>query len=450
MSKYNTESFKIFIAEDDIRYSELLRYHLELNPENEVKTFDSGKKLIKALHEKPDVITLDYSLPDTNGNELLSFLRKESPDSQVVIVSGQDDITTAVKLLKGGAYDYLVKDDDTKDRIWQAMLNIREDLKLQNETNQLKNGVQKKHDFSKSIIGNSPGINKVFRLLEKAITNNITVSITGETGTGKEVIAKAIHYNSQRKKEPFVAINVTAIPSELIESELFGYEKGAFTGAQIRRIGKFEEAGKGTILLDEIGEMDANMQSKLLRVLQEREVVRVGGNEVVKLRCRVIVATHRDLLVEVKKGTFRQDLYYRLLGLPIELPPLRTRKEDVLILAKHFIEEFAKENGMKPKKLSEKANEKLLEYSYPGNIRELKAIIELSTVFADGAEIESSNIKIPSSVLLADLNLGEKSLKEYNNVIIKHFLNKYDNNVVEAAKALDIGKSTIYRKLKEK
>ena len=450
MSKYNTESFKIFIAEDDIRYSELLRYHLELNPEYEVKTFNSGKKLIKALHEKPDVITLDYSLPDTNGKELLSFLKKESPDSQVVIVSGQDDITTAVKLLKGGAYDYLVKDDDTKDRIWQAMLNIREDLKLQNETNQLKNGVQKKHDFSKSIIGNSPGINKVFRLLEKAITNNITVSITGETGTGKEVIAKAIHYNSQRKKEPFVAINVTAIPSELIESELFGYEKGAFTGAQIRRKGKFEEAGKGTILLDEIGEMDANMQSKLLRVLQEREVVRVGGNEVVKLRCRVIVATHRDLLVEVKKGTFRQDLYYRLLGLPIELPPLRTRKEDVLILAKHFIEEFAKENGMKPKKLSEKANEKLLEYSYPGNIRELKAIIELSTVFADGAEIESSNIKIPSSVLLADLNLGEKSLKEYNNVIIKHFLNKYDNNVVEAAKALDIGKSTIYRKLKEK
>ena len=449
MSKYNTGSFKIFIAEDDIRYSELLRYHLELNPENEVKTFDSGKKLIKALHEKPDVITLDYSLPDTNGNELLSFLRKESPDSQVVIVSGQDDITTAVKLLKGGAYDYLVKDDDTKDRIWQAMLNIREDLKLQNETNQLKNGVQKKHDFSKSIIGNSPGINKVFRLLEKAITNNITVSITGETGTGKEVIAKAIHYNSQRKKEPFVAINVTAIPSELIESELFGYEKGAFTGAQTRRKGKFEEAGKGTILLDEIGEMDANMQSKLLRVLQEREVVRIGGNEVVKLRCRVIVATHKDLLEEVKKGNFRQDLYYRLLGLPIELPPLRTRKEDILILAKHFIEEFASENGMQPKKLSEKANQKLLGYSYPGNIRELKAMIELSTVLADGNEIESSNVNFPSSVPIADLSLEKKSLKEYNTIIIKHFLNKYDNNVVKAAKALDIGKSTIYRMLKE-
>tara|TARA_B100000809_G_scaffold185304_1_gene183390 strand:- start:11815 stop:13158 length:1344 start_codon:yes stop_codon:yes gene_type:complete len=443
------KGFKIFIAEDDIWYSEILRYHLELNPEYEVKTFDSGKKLIKALHEKPDVITLDYSLPDTNGKELLSFLKKESPNSQVIIVSGQEDISTAVSLLKDGAYDYLVKNEDTKDRIWNSILNIREKTNLKNELDQLKTEVQKKYDFSKSIKGNSPAIKKVFGLIEKAITNNITVSITGETGTGKEVVAKAIHYNSDRKKEPFIAINVTAIPSELIESELFGHERGAFTGAQTRRKGKFEEAEKGTIFLDEIGEMDPKMQSKLLRVLQEREVVRIGGNEVVKLRCRVVVATHRDLLEEVKKGNFRQDLYYRLLGLPIELPPLRARKEDVLILAKHFIEEFSKENEISSKKLSEKANQKLLSYSYPGNIRELKAMIELSTVLADGDEIDSVDINFPSSDPLADLTLEEKSLKEYNNVIINHFLNKYDNNVIEAAKALDIGKSTIYRLLKE-
>jgi DNA-binding NtrC family response regulator len=441
--------FRIFIAEDDVWYSEILRYHLELNPEYEVKTFDSGKKLIKALHEKPDVVTLDYSLPDTNGKKLLSFIKKESPKTEVVIISGQEDITTAVELLKDGAYDYLVKDDDTKDRIWQAILHIRENSNLKNEIDKLKDEVQKKYDFSKSIKGNSLGIKKVFGLIEKAVTNNITVSITGETGTGKEVIAKAIHYNSERKKEPFIAINVTAIPSELIESELFGHERGAFTGAQTRRKGKFEEAGKGTIFLDEIGEMDASMQSKLLRVLQEREVVRVGGNEVVKLKCRVIVATHRDLLQEVKKGNFRQDLYYRLLGLPIELPPLRARKEDILILAKHFIEEFATENGVVPKKLSEKANMKLLSYNYPGNIRELKALIELAAVLADGEEIEGGNINFPSSDPLSDLTLEDKSLKEYNNVIIKHFLNKYDDNVIEAAKALQIGKSTIYRMLKE-
>jgi two-component system response regulator AtoC len=443
------KGLKIFIAEDDIWYSEILRYHLELNPDYEIKTFESGKKLIAALHEKPDVITLDYSLPDTDGKKLLSYIKKEAPNTEVVIVSGQEDITTAVQLLKDGAYDYLVKNDDTKDRIWKTILNIREQTNLKNEIDQLKTEVQKKYDFSKSIKGNSTGIKKVFGLIEKAITNNITVSITGETGTGKEVVAKAIHYNSERKAEPFVAINVTAIPSELIESELFGHERGAFTGAQTRRKGKFEESGKGTIFLDEIGEMDANMQSKLLRVLQEREVVRVGGNEVVKLRSRVIVATHRDLLQEVKKGNFRQDLYYRLLGLPIELPPLRARKEDVLILAKHFNEEFAKENGATPKKMSQKACQKLSGYSYPGNIRELKAMIELASVMADGGEIESENINFPSSDLLADLTIEEKSLKEYNIVIIKHFLSKYDDNVIETANALQIGKSTIYRMLKE-
>jgi len=440
---------RIFVAEDEIWYSEMLKYHLELNPEYEVKTFDSGTKLLKALHEKPDVITLDYSLPDTNGKKLLSFIKKELPETEVVIISGQEDITTAVELLKDGAYEYLVKDDNTKERIWQAILHIREKSNLKNELKQLKKEVQKKYDFSKSIKGNSQGIKNIFGLIEKAITNNITVSITGETGTGKEVVAKAIHYNSDRKSEPFIAVNVTAIPSELIESELFGHEKGAFTGAQTRRKGKFEEAGKGTIFLDEIGEMDANMQSKMLRVLQEREVVRVGGNEIVKLKCRVIVATHRDLLHEIKQGSFRQDLYYRLLGLPIELPPLRERKEDILILAKHFVAEFSNENNISPKTFSGNANQKLLAYAYPGNIRELKAMVELSIVLADGDEIDELNINFPSSDSLADLTLVEKSLKEYNFVIIKHFLDKYNNNVVEAAKALDIGKSTIYRMLKE-
>jgi DNA-binding NtrC family response regulator len=443
------EGFKIFIAEDDVWYSEILRYHLELNPDFEVRTFDSGKKLKAALHLKPNVVTLDYSLPDTNGKELLAYIKSESPDTQVVIISGQEDISTAVDLLKEGAYDYLVKDDDTKDRIWKTILHINENVSLKDEINILKSEVEKKYDFSKTIKGNSPAIRKVFRLIEKAISNNITVSITGETGTGKEVIAKAIHYNSERKKEPFIAINVAAVPSELIESELFGHERGAFTGAQTRRKGKFEEAGKGTIFLDEIGEMDANMQSKLLRVLQEREVVRIGGNEVVKLKCRVVVATHRDLLQEVKKGNFRQDLYYRLLGLPIDLPPLRARKEDVLILTKHFIDEYAKENGVNPKKLSEQANKKLLAYSFPGNIRELKAVIELATVLADGDEIEPNNINFPSTDPLSDLTLEVKSLKEYTNIIIKHFLDKHNNNVIEAAKELQIGKSTIYRMLKE-
>lgn len=443
------KNFKIFIAEDDVWYSELLKHHLESNPDYEIKTFQSGEELLDALYEKPDVITLDYSLPDMNGKKLLSYIKKESPDTEVVVISGQEDISTAVDLLKDGAYDYLVKDDETKHKTWQTILHIRENANLKHELDQLRNEVQKKYDFSQSIKGNSQSIKNVFELLEKAVTNKITVSITGETGTGKEVIAKAIHYNSNLKQEPFIAVNVSAIPSELIESELFGHERGAFTGAQTRRKGKFEEANNGTIFLDEIGEMEPNMQSKLLRVLQERELTRVGGNEIVKLNCRIIVATHRDLLSEVQKGNFRQDLYYRLLGLPIELPPLRERREDILILAKHFIEEFSQENEISPKQLSEKASDKLLKYNYPGNIRELKAIIELAIVLSGDDVIEPENINFPSTDPLAELLMEERSLKEYNNKIIKHFMNKYNNNVNEAARVLQIGKSTIYRIIKE-
>ena len=441
--------FKIHIAEDDEWYALLLQHHLELNPDYNVSVFNSGKSLMDALHEKPDVITLDYSLPDTNGEKLLSYIKKESPDTEVVIVSGQEDVSTAIELLKDGAYDYLVKNHETKEKIWQTILHIKEQTNLKKELDQLRTEVQKKYDFSKTIKGTSPEIEKIFSLINKTITNDITVSITGETGTGKEVVAKAIHYNSKRKSEPFVAINVTAIPSELIESELFGHERGAFTGAHTRRKGKFEEAGKGTIFLDEIGEMDLSMQSKLLRVLQEREVVRVGGNESVQLQCRIIVATHRDLVQEVKKGLFRQDLYYRLLGLPIELPPLRKRGNDIIILAKHFIDEFSKHNNITVKRLSKQAIEKLLAYNYPGNIRELKAVIDLSIVLCDGNEILTENLNFPTTDSLNEMLMEEKSLKEYTRNIIDHFLNKYNNNVVEAASALSIGKSTIYRVLKD-
>ncbi len=443
------EGFKIFIAEDDKFYGQILSHHLKLNPDYEVKIFDSGKKLMAALYQKPDVITLDYSLPDYNGSQLLEILKKESPDTEIIIISGQDNISTAVGLLKHGAYDYLVKDDDTKSRLWKIIIHIRENRELKKELNYLRKEVKKKYNFEKSIKGNSPGIKKIFGLIEKAIKTNITVSIKGETGTGKEVVAKAIHYHSDRSKLPFVAINVSAIPNELIESELFGHERGAFTGAQSRRKGKFEESGKGTIFLDEIAEMNLNMQSKLLRVLQEREVVRIGGNETVKLHCRIIVATHKNLADEVKAGTFREDLYYRLLGLPIEVPSLRERKEDVLVLAKHFITEFCKESNIKVKSLSEKSNAKLLAYSYPGNIRELRAVLELAVVLADEEVIGHENINFSSSNPLTELALEEKSLKEYNEVIIHHFLNKYNNNVTEAAKALKIGKSTVYRMLKE-
>jgi two-component system, NtrC family, response regulator AtoC len=286
-------------------------------------------------------------------------------------------------------------------------------------------------------------------MMDKAIKTNINVSITGETGTGKEVVAKAIHYNSDRKKKNFVAVNMAAIPKDLIESELFGHEKGAFTGALARKAGKFEEANGGTIFLDEIAEMDLNLQSKMLRVLQEREVVRVGGNEIVKLDLRLIVATHKNLSDEVKKGNFREDLFFRIIGLPIALPPLRERGNDILILAKHFADSFAKENKLGPVQFTKEAKDKLLSYHFPGNIRELKAVIDLAVVMCENNEIKPDDITF-TSTKKDDFFVSEnKTLRQHTCDIIRHYLRNNGDDVVATAKALDIGKSTIYKMIQE-
>jgi DNA-binding NtrC family response regulator len=444
-----SDEFKIFIVEDDVWYGEVIEYHLSLNPDVKVKKFTNGKDFLQALEEQPSLVTLDYSLPDMSGQDVLKRIKEYDPEIPVVIISGQEDIGTAIKLLKDGAYDYIIKDDETKDRIWNVIKNIREKEDLKEEISQLKSEIVQKYDFTKTIIGNSSPMKRVFNLLQKAISSNITVSITGETGTGKEVVAKAIHYNSGRAKKPFVAVNITAIPSELIESELFGHEKGSFTGAVARRIGKFEEASGGTVFLDEIGEMDINMQSKLLRVLQEKELTRVGGSGIVKLNSRILVATHKDLAEEVRKGNFREDLYYRLLGLPISLPALRERGNDILLLAKHFIDEYVKENEMGKLSLSASAQNKLLKYPWPGNIRELKAVMELSCVMTDNEFIEDEHISFNSTGSIDTLLQTELPLRDYTNRIVKYFLNKYNDDVITVAKKLGIGKSTIYRMLQE-
>ena len=436
---------KIFVVEDDEWYCNFLEYNLKLNEENHVRKFQNAKDFLRALPEGPDVVTLDYSLPDMDGDEVLKRIKEHSSDTFVLAISGQDDVSTAVDLLRLGAYDYIVKDDDTRDRLLNIVNRIRDNIELREEVSTLRKEVEKKYDFSNSIIGNSPAITQTFKLIEKACKSKITVSITGETGTGKEVVAKSIHYNSDKKKKPFIPVNVSAIPKDLIESELFGHEKGAFTGATGRRIGKFEEASGGTLFLDEIGEMDVNLQAELLRVLQERELTRVGGNTNVKIDVRVICATHRNLADEVKNGTFREDLYYRLLGLPITLPPLRERGKDVVLIANHFITDYCKDHNIKQLSLSSDAKNKLLKYHWPGNVRELKAVIELACVMADDDQITEDNIIYNSSNSLQDILLKEMTLKEYNRKIIKTYLEKYNNNVLEVAKKLDVGKSTIYR-----
>jgi len=441
--------FSIFVVEDDEWYRELIAYNLELNPDYEISKFENATDCLKELHKQPNAITLDYRLPDMEGDEVLKKIKDYNPDIEVIIISEQDNIETAVELLKLGAYDYITKTSDIRDRLLNVVNHIRKNASLKSTISRLEQEVSQKYDFSKSIIGNSPAIKKVFNMIGKAVNTNITVTITGETGTGKELVAKAIHFNSKRQKQPFVPVNMAAIPSELIESELFGHEKGAFTGANMQRVGKFEEAHKGTLFLDEIGEMDITFQAKLLRVLQEKEIIRIGSNKIVKTDSRIIVATNRNLIEEVKKGNFREDLYYRLFGLPIELPPLRERGNDIILLAKHFLDNFCKDNEMEPFTLSPAAHKKLLSYKYPGNIRELKSVIELAAVMTNETEIDEDIITFSTHDALPDVLSEELSLKEYNHRIINLYLKKYDNNVKLVAEKLDIGQSTIYRMLKE-
>jgi two-component system response regulator AtoC len=441
--------FKIFIVEDDPWYGEVLKYHLSLNPDYEIILFASASDCLKNLHANPDVICIDFGLPDMTGDKLLENIKSSNNTIPIVVISGQEDISVAVSLLKAGARDYIVKDDNSKELLWNAILKIREITELRQKVEDLEEQLVQKFDFEKSIIGQSNAIKKTFSLIEKAIKKNINVSISGETGTGKEVVAKAIHFNSDRKKKPFAAINLAAIPKELLESEMFGHEKGAFTGAVGQKKGKFEEAQGGTIFLDEVAELDINLQAKLLRVLQEREVERVGGNEVIKLDVRLITATHKNLAEEVENGNFREDLFYRIMGLPIELPPLRERENDILILAKHFVDEFVKDNKMKLLSFSSDVKKQLMNYAYPGNVRELKAVIDLACVMCDGSELKSDDITFSSLKGEKHFSMEQKSLREYDNEIIAYLLKKHNKNVALVAEKLDIGKSKIYNLIQQ-
>jgi DNA-binding NtrC family response regulator len=445
----NERPLKIFVVEDNEWYNKLLVYTLSLNPDYEVKSFFNARDFLNSLGESPDVVTLDYRLPDLSGLEVLKRIRQENNDVQVILISEQEDTDMVVTLLKLGAYDYITKSTDIKERLLNTIQNLRKDIGLKMEISTLRREIQKKYSFRQTIIGESQAIKSVNELIEKALDTNITVIISGETGTGKELVAKAIHYNSRRKDRSFVAVNVPAIPSELIESELFGHEKGAFTGASSRRIGRFEEADGGTLFLDEIGEMEQNLQTKLLRVLQEKEIVRVGSNKPVKTDCRIITATNKNLREEVKKGRFREDLYYRLLGLPIELPPLRDRGNDILILARHFVENFCSENNIPLKRLGLSAQNKLMGYSFPGNIRELKSLIELAVTLSIKEEIEASDFALDQGDSFSGLSGGDMTLREYELKIIKATMKRFNDDIGQTAKKLDIGVSTIYRLLKE-
>ena len=437
----------IFIVEDNAWYGELLEYKLAQNPDYTIRRFTTAQSCLDNLGEKPDIITLDYSLPDGKGDQVLHQIKERLPEVAVIAISGQEDIRTAIGMLRQGAYDYLVKDEETADRLWNTVGNIRKQLELRQENTRLREQIGQKYDAQRAILGESLQIKQLYALIEKAARTNITVSISGETGTGKELVAKAIHYSSDRRNAAFVAVNVAAIPRELVESELFGHEKGAFTGAIARRIGRFEEAHKGTLFLDEVAELDMSLQAKLLRVLQEREVSRVGGSATIPFDARLMVATHCDLAHEVQEGRFREDLYYRLLGLPIVLPPLRERGEDVLLLADSFLREFCAQNNMATCTLSEPARQKLLHYSFPGNVRELKAVVELAAVLAEHDHIQPQDLPLrhlQTEAATSDA-ISNESLRSQMAAIVQRYLDAHSGNILQVAAKLQIGKSTVYR-----
>ncbi|NND71057.1 MAG: sigma-54-dependent Fis family transcriptional regulator [Rhodothermales bacterium] len=386
--------FRIFVVDDDRHYSRMISYRLEKNVDYDVHVFHRGEDMLEKVDVNPHLVLLDIMMPGIGGIETLKLFKKKLPETPVVMVSAQGVIDTAVEAMQFGAYDYITKGQDDLVKMETVVRNVLEKVKLEGEIENLRGVVQSKYSMT-GLVGDSPPMQHVYRTMEKAVRGDLTVAILGESGTGKELVAKAIHYGSSRKKAPFVVVNCAAIPRELMESEFFGHEKGSFTGAHSRTIGKFEQADGGTIFLDEIGELDHDLQAKLLRALQSFEITRVGGNETISFDARVISATNRDIKSMIQKGTFREDLYYRLFQFPVPLPPLRERGQDVIRLANHFMKEYMKDHPeFKGKRLTAETRKAIAEYAWPGNVRELKSAVERSILVSDAEDIAPGDLMI--------------------------------------------------------
>lgn len=433
----------------------MIEINLRKEKSYEVKIATSGEACLKIVREyPPDLILLDIQMPGIDGIETLKRIKEIEPRISVVMMSAHGTIERAVRSMKLGAYDFITKPFSNNDRLLITVKNALMTSSLQREVAELKSELKNKYQFG-NIIGQSGAIQEVFKSLEKVINSNVTVMIQGESGTGKELIARAIHYHSKtRSNKNFVAVNCSALPESLLESELFGHEKGAFTGATSKRIGKFEQANQGTIFLDEIGLMSPSTQAKVLRVLQEREFERVGGNELVKVDVRFISATNQNLEELIKKSEFREDLYYRIAVFPIKLPPVRDRKEDIPLLAGFFLNKYNKQESKQIASIHPDALELLMAYHWPGNVRELENAIERAVVLATTDEITAKDL--PAAIR----SLGEKKIYEADNTLsswiekleeeaLKQALLECEGNISQTAKKLGIGRATIYRKAKK-
>ena len=445
---------KIFIVDDEESILKMLTHWCKNQWNYDVKTFTSGSEILEAMSDGPDLVLLDIMLPDVNGNEVLGRIKQKDPNLPVIMLSAQGSVEVALESIRLGAFDYFPKPID-KNRLEPAIRNSIKNYDLEREIENLKENLQKEYSFE-NIISADKKMQEAFKMVSKVLNNDITVLIQGESGTGKELVARAIHFSGLRKSSPFVVVNCASIPRELLESELFGHEKGSFTGAHQRKIGKFELARGGTIFLDEIGEMEMSLQAKILRVIQLKEFERIGGNEVIKSDVRIISATNRDLKNAVENKLFREDLYYRLSSFPIFIPPLRERKGDIIVLINHFIKIFNKKLGKNIKGLTKNSLKAMYDYDWPGNVRELENTLERCLILTEGEMIDTdalpnniTNDSGMSTFIPGGELFGEDSpivpFEKLKEEAIRHALKITEGNIVEAARKLKIGRATLYR-----
>jgi len=442
----------ILVVDDDVGVCE--SFEAVLAKDYDLSFATQGVEALRILSTKDvNLVLLDVRMPGMDGIEVLRRIREANEHTDVIVVTAVKSLKTAVEAIKLGAFDYITKPFDIHE-ILALIKRVVEKQELVKEVLYLRDEVARDHRFE-NLVGRNAWMQEIYALITRIADNNATVLLNGESGTGKEVLARAIHQQSNRNHRPFVAVNCAAIPSELLESELFGHEKGAFTGAIATKVGKFELANGGTLFLDEVGSMRFDLQAKILRGLQEREIERVGGTRIIKIDVRVIAATNRDLKKGVEEGTFREDLYYRLNVVPITLPPLRQRRDDVPLLVEHFIAKYNREFNRRVKGFSAGATAALYQYDWPGNVRELENVIERAVALAQSETISLRELPLDIFILgrdmIEDIQKGGLGLREARSQFERHYiltiLEKVHWNQTEAARILGLHRNTLLWKL---